>query len=31
MQAKFHLKAKNILNLNGNIDTRIRKLNEGEL
>ena len=29
MQAKFHLKAKNIVNLNGNIDTRIRKLNEG--
>ena len=29
MQAKFHLKAKNIMNLNGNIDTRIRKLNEG--
>ena len=29
MQAKFHLKAKNIINLNGNIDTRIRKLNEG--
>jgi len=29
MQAKFHLKAKNIMDLNGNIDTRIRKLNEG--
>ena len=29
MQAKFHLKAKNIMNLNGNIDTRIQKLNEG--
>ena len=29
MQAKFHLKAKNIVNLNGNIGTRIRKLNEG--
>ncbi len=29
MQAKFHMNAKNIKLLNGNIDTRIRKLNDG--
>ena len=29
MQAKFFLGAKNIHNINGNIDTRIKKLNEG--
>lgn len=29
MQAKFHMNAKNIQLLNGNIDTRIKKLNDG--
>ena len=29
MQAKFHMNAKNIQHLNGNIDTRIKKLNDG--
>lgn len=29
MQAKFHMNAKNIQFLNGNIDTRIKKLNDG--
>ena len=29
MQAKFHMDAKNIQLLNGNIDTRIKKLNDG--
>ena len=29
LQARFHLNAKNILSLNGNIDTRIKKLNDG--
>ena len=29
MQAKFHMNAKNIQLLNGNIDTRIKKLNNG--
>jgi len=29
MQAKFFLGAKNIHNINGNIDTRIKKLNDG--
>ena len=29
LQAKFHLNAKNISSLNGNIDTRIKKLNDG--
>ncbi len=29
MQAKFHMNAKNIHFLNGNIDTRIKKLNDG--
>ena len=29
MQAKFHMNAKNIQILNGNIDTRIKKLNDG--
>ena len=30
LQAKFHLNAKNISSLNGNIDTRIKKLDDGE-
>ena len=30
MQAKFHMNAKNIQLLNGNIDTRIKKLNDGK-
>ena len=30
MQAKFHMDAKNIEPLNGNIDTRIKKLNNGK-
>ena len=30
MQAKFHMNAKNIKLLNGNIDTRIKKLNDGK-
>ena len=29
MQAKFHMNAKNIQLLNGNIDTRVKKLNDG--
>ena len=29
MQAKFHMNAKNVQLLNGNIDTRIKKLNDG--
>ena len=29
MQAKFHLNAENVVSLNGNIDTRLRKLNDG--
>ena len=29
MQAKFHLNAENVISLNGNIDTRLRKLNDG--
>ena len=30
MQAKFHLSASNIEPLNGNIDTRLKKLNDGQ-
>ena len=30
LQAKFHLNAKNISSLNGNIDTRIKKLDDGK-
>ena len=30
MQAKFHMNATNIETLNGNIDTRIKKLNDGQ-
>ena len=30
LQAKFHLGAKNIVPLSGNVDTRINKLNKGE-
>ena len=29
MQAKFHLNAENVISLNGNIDTRLKKLNDG--
>ena len=30
LQSRFFMEAKNISNLNGNIDTRIKKLNDGE-
>jgi hydroxymethylbilane synthase len=30
LQSKFYLEAKEIVNLNGNVDTRIKKLNDGE-
>jgi porphobilinogen deaminase len=30
MQAKFHMNATNIEPLNGNIDTRLKKLNDGQ-
>ena len=30
LQSKFFLEATEIVNLNGNVDTRVKKLNDGE-